>query len=41
MCRKIIEYHGGTIRLVPDHEPGTTFEFTLPAAEESETRHEQ
>jgi len=37
MCRKIIEYHGGTIRLDPDHENGTTFEFTLPVADESET----
>jgi signal transduction histidine kinase len=36
MCRKIIEYHGGTIRLDTSRETGTTFEFTLPAVEEQE-----
>jgi light-regulated signal transduction histidine kinase (bacteriophytochrome) len=36
MCRKIIEYHGGTIRLDTSREIGTTFEFTLPAVEEQE-----
>jgi signal transduction histidine kinase len=37
MCRKIIEYHGGTIRLNTESDTGTTFEFTLPVVEESET----
>ncbi len=32
MCRKIIEYHGGTIWLKTDVDSGTRFEFTLPAA---------
>jgi signal transduction histidine kinase len=39
MCRKIIEYHGGTIRLDPSSDTGTTFEFTLPTADETETTH--
>jgi signal transduction histidine kinase len=34
MCRKIIEYHGGRIWLDTDAQPGTTFRFTLPDAEE-------
>jgi signal transduction histidine kinase len=36
MCRKIIEYHGGTIWLDTGQETGTTFKFTLPVVEESE-----
>ncbi len=31
MCRKIVEYHGGTIWLRTDVDSGTAFEFTLPA----------
>ncbi|MFB9904973.1 sensor histidine kinase [Allokutzneria oryzae] len=31
LCRKIIEHHGGTIRLDTDHHEGTRFVFTLPA----------
>ncbi len=37
MCRKIIEYHGGTIWLdTSETGPGTTFKFTLPAVEDDE-----
>jgi light-regulated signal transduction histidine kinase (bacteriophytochrome) len=36
MCRKIIEYHGGTIWLDTTAETGTTFKFTLPAVEDDE-----
>ncbi|GGM68986.1 histidine kinase [Lentzea pudingi] len=34
MCRKIVEYHGGTIWLKTDVDSGTSFEFTLPVAPE-------
>ncbi|MFB8029572.1 MULTISPECIES: ATP-binding protein [unclassified Streptomyces] len=34
LCKKIVEYHGGTITLDTDHTPGTRFVFTLPAAHE-------
>ncbi|MFD0200550.1 MULTISPECIES: sensor histidine kinase [Saccharothrix] len=37
MCRKIIEYHGGTIWLdTSENGTGTTFKFTLPAVEDDE-----
>ncbi|GAA3462679.1 ATP-binding protein [Saccharothrix longispora] len=36
MCRKIIEYHGGTIWLDTTRETGTAFKFTLPAVEDDE-----
>ncbi|MFI9009010.1 ATP-binding protein [Actinosynnema sp. NPDC053489] len=37
MCRKIVEYHGGTIWLdTTQTGPGTTFKFTLPAVEDDE-----
>ncbi|ONI80839.1 histidine kinase [Saccharothrix sp. ALI-22-I] len=36
MCRKIIEYHGGTIWLDTSRDTGTTFKFTLPAVEDDE-----
>ena len=34
MCRKIVEYHGGRIRLDTDHLDGTRIRFTLPISEE-------
>ena len=30
MCKKIVEYHGGTIAVDPDREVGTRISFTLP-----------
>lgn len=30
LCKKIVEYHGGTITLDPDHTPGARLVFTLP-----------
>ncbi|WP_330173506.1 CHASE3 domain-containing protein [Streptomyces sp. NBC_01498] len=30
LCKKIVEYHGGTIALDPGHTPGARFVFTLP-----------
>ncbi len=35
LCKKIVEYHGGTIAIDPDHRPGTRFVFTLPAQDEA------
>jgi signal transduction histidine kinase len=32
MCKKVVEFHGGTIRIDPGHEPGARVVFTLPAA---------
>ncbi|MFI0741854.1 ATP-binding protein [Streptomyces sp. NPDC021100] len=32
MCRKIVEFHGGTIAVDPEHEGGARVVFTLPAA---------
>ncbi|MEV3930020.1 ATP-binding protein [Streptomyces sp. NPDC053728] len=32
LCKKIVEYHGGTITLDTGHSPGTRFVFTLPLA---------
>lgn len=31
MCKKIVEFHGGTIGVDPAHTPGTRITFTLPA----------
>ncbi|MFJ8435995.1 CHASE3 domain-containing protein [Kitasatospora sp. NPDC094019] len=31
MCRKIVEFHGGTIAVDPDHSDGTRIAFTLAA----------
>lgn len=33
LCKKIVEYHGGDIRLDPDSRTGARFCFTLPIAE--------
>ncbi|MFJ1969411.1 ATP-binding protein [Streptomyces sp. NPDC087903] len=33
MCKKIVEFHGGTIGIDPDHTPGTRLVLTLPAVE--------
>jgi signal transduction histidine kinase len=30
ICKKIVEYHGGTIAVDPQEEPGTTIRWTLP-----------
>ncbi|SFF77271.1 HAMP domain-containing protein [Actinacidiphila alni] len=32
MCKKVVELHGGTIGVDPEHSPGTRVDFTLPAA---------
>ncbi|MFI2780525.1 sensor histidine kinase [Streptomyces sp. ALB3] len=32
LCKKIVEYHGGSIAVDTDHTPGTRFVFTLPLA---------
>ncbi|MFB9831649.1 sensor histidine kinase [Actinoallomurus acaciae] len=38
VCKKIVEFHGGTIGVDPAHEPGARITFTLPAqASEPET----
>ena len=34
MCKKIVEFHGGTIGIDRGHSPGTRLLFTLPAAPE-------
>lgn len=31
MCKKIVEFHGGTIGIDPEYGPGTRIAFTLPA----------
>jgi signal transduction histidine kinase len=33
LCKKIVEFHGGSIALDPEHSPGTRITFTLPAAD--------
>jgi light-regulated signal transduction histidine kinase (bacteriophytochrome) len=35
LCKKIIEHHGGTIRVDTAYTDGTRFEFTLPIAAEA------
>jgi light-regulated signal transduction histidine kinase (bacteriophytochrome) len=40
MCRKIIEYHGGTIWLDTTAETGARFCFTLPVRPEDEDTHD-
>ncbi|MFI2645346.1 ATP-binding protein [Streptomyces sp. NPDC018610] len=41
MCKKVVEFHGGTIAIDPGHEPGTRVVFTLPAADGSPTAPER
>jgi signal transduction histidine kinase len=41
LCKKIVEFHGGTIAIDPDHAPGARITFTLaapaaPAADDAE-----
>ncbi len=33
LCKKIVEHHGGTIRIDTSYTDGTRFEFTLPITE--------
>ncbi|MFE0629669.1 ATP-binding protein [Streptomyces sp. NPDC058864] len=45
MCKKIVEFHGGSIGIDPEYGPGTRMAFTLPAQQpgpgpESETETE-
>jgi light-regulated signal transduction histidine kinase (bacteriophytochrome) len=35
LCRKIVEFHGGSIRLDTSVHEGTTFRFTLPVINEN------
>ncbi|MEY9929827.1 signal transduction histidine kinase [Catenulispora sp. GP43] len=35
MCRKIVDFHGGTIGVDTGHQDGTRITFTLPVVEES------
>jgi signal transduction histidine kinase len=37
MCRKIVEFHGGTIAVDPHHSPGTRITFTLPVSVQAPT----
>ncbi|WP_329180686.1 sensor histidine kinase [Streptomyces sp. NBC_01477] len=32
LCKKIVEFHGGTIGIDPEHSPGTRITFTLPGS---------
>ncbi|MGW2915130.1 sensor histidine kinase [Streptomyces asoensis] len=32
MCKKVVEFHGGTIGIDPGHTPGTRVVFTLPVS---------
>ncbi|MEU3033913.1 sensor histidine kinase [Streptomyces griseoaurantiacus] len=36
MCKKVVEFHGGTIGIDPEHGPGTRVVFTLPALRAAE-----
>ncbi|GCD93631.1 sensor histidine kinase [Embleya hyalina] len=41
MCKKIVEFHGGTIGLDPEYTAGTRIVLTLPAAERPDTEAER
>ena len=41
LCKKIVEFHGGTIAIDPDHTPGTRVTFDLPAANEPAGQREE
>jgi signal transduction histidine kinase len=41
LCKKIVEYHGGRIRLDPGQPEGTRIRFTLPAAAERDPAPEE
>jgi signal transduction histidine kinase len=36
LCKKIVEYHGGTIHIDAEHSPGARISFTLPATPDPE-----
>ncbi|MEU3254270.1 ATP-binding protein [Streptomyces sp. NPDC006997] len=36
MCKKVVEFHGGTIAVDAEHSPGTRIVFTLPATDARE-----
>jgi light-regulated signal transduction histidine kinase (bacteriophytochrome) len=37
MCKKIVEFHGGTIEVDTSHHPGTRLAFTMPEADPAVT----
>ncbi|MCX5425442.1 ATP-binding protein [Streptomyces sp. NBC_00078] len=41
MCKKIVEFHGGAIRIDSDHRPGTRVVLTLPAVGDEPTASER
>ncbi|MCF3961153.1 sensor histidine kinase [Streptomyces fuscigenes] len=40
LCKKIVEYHGGTIGVDSDHTPGLKIFFTLPVSEATTDDHD-
>ncbi|MGW2825310.1 sensor histidine kinase [Streptomyces sp. NPDC001443] len=37
MCKKVVEFHDGSIGIDPDHAPGTRVVFTLPCADTADS----